>query len=93
VNSPAATILSISAKRCVNQSSAGGAPPKPAQLPPGQCSANDISHEEEEEERVAGCTEVIESGKTRGWTLKTAYCNRGYALTELREYDRVNSRA
>jgi tetratricopeptide (TPR) repeat protein len=63
----------------------GGALPDSARLPPGACSANDISHEE----RIAGCTAVIESGQATGWTLKTAYCNRGYALTELGEYDRV----
>jgi tetratricopeptide (TPR) repeat protein len=59
--------------------------PQAAQLPPGQCSANDITHQE----RIAGCTSAIESDKLSGWTLKTAYCNRGYALTELGEYDRV----
>jgi tetratricopeptide (TPR) repeat protein len=63
----------------------GGALPDSARLPPGACSANDISHEE----RIAGCTAVIESGQLTGWTLKTAYCNRGYALTELGQYDRV----
>jgi len=63
----------------------GGAAPEEVQLPPGQCSANDITHEE----RVAGCTEAIDSGKLTGWTLKTAYCNRGFALHELGEFDRI----
>jgi tetratricopeptide (TPR) repeat protein len=55
------------------------------QLPSGLCSANDITHEQ----RIAGCTASIESGTLTGWPLKVAYCNRGYALTELGEYDRV----
>lgn len=63
----------------------GGEIPKAVQLPPGLCSANDITHEE----RIAGCTAVIESGTLSGWPLQVAYCNRGQALTELREYDRV----
>ena len=63
----------------------GGEIPQAIQLPPGLCSANDITHEE----RIAGCTAVIDSGTLTGWPLKVAYCNRGYALTELREYDRV----
>lgn|GEM_PF-6571499 len=63
----------------------GGATPESAQLPPGKCSANDISHEE----RATGCAAVIESGKTTGWPLRIAYCNLGYALTELGDYDRV----
>jgi tetratricopeptide (TPR) repeat protein len=63
----------------------GGEVPKAIQLPPGPCSANDITHEE----RIAGCTTVIESGTLSGWPLQVAYCNRGQALTELREYDRV----
>jgi len=63
----------------------GGEVPEAIQLPPGPCSANDITHQE----RIAGCTAVIDSGKLTGWPLKVAYCNRGYALTELHEYDRV----
>lgn len=63
----------------------GGQLPQSAALPEGLCSANNITHEE----RVAGCTAVIESGNATGWTLKAAYCNRGYALTEMKEYDRV----
>ncbi|MEJ0077351.1 MAG: tetratricopeptide repeat protein [Alphaproteobacteria bacterium] len=59
--------------------------PKAIQLPPGPCSANDITHEQ----RVAGCTAAIDSGTLTGWPLKIAYCNRGYALTELGEFDRV----
>jgi tetratricopeptide (TPR) repeat protein len=63
----------------------GGEVPKTIQLPPGLCSANDITHEQ----RIAGCTEAIDSKTLTGWPLKVAYCNRGYALTELGEYDRV----
>jgi tetratricopeptide (TPR) repeat protein len=63
----------------------GGEIPKAVQLPSGLCSANDITHEQ----RIAGCTASIESGTLTGWPLKVAYCNRGYALTELGEYDRV----
>ena len=61
--------------------------PESAQLPPGPCSGEPetTSHQD----RIKGCTEVIDSGSLNGWTLKTAYCNRGYALTELGEYDRV----
>src|SRR3954454_5840526 len=63
----------------------GGEIPQAIQLPPGSCSANDITHEE----RIAGCTAVIDSATLTGWPLKVAYCNRGYAFTELGEYDRV----
>jgi tetratricopeptide (TPR) repeat protein len=63
----------------------GGEIPKAVQLPSGLCSANDITHEQ----RIAGCTASIESGTLTGWPLKVAYCNRGYALTELGDYDRV----
>jgi tetratricopeptide (TPR) repeat protein len=65
----------------------GGTPPESAKLPPGSCSGSveTTSHQD----RIKGCTEVIESGTYSGWTLKTAYCNRAYALTELGEYDRV----
>ncbi len=63
----------------------GGEIPKAVELPSGLCSANDITHEQ----RIAGCTASIESGTLTGWPLKVAYCNRGYALTELGEYDRI----
>jgi tetratricopeptide (TPR) repeat protein len=65
----------------------GGTPPESAKLPPGPCSgeADTTSHQD----RITGCTEAIDSGALKGWTLKTAYCNRAYALTELGEYDRV----
>jgi tetratricopeptide (TPR) repeat protein len=63
----------------------GGEIPKTVQLPSGPCSENDITHEQ----RIAGCNTSIESGTLTGWPLKVAYCNRGYALTELGEYDRV----
>jgi len=63
----------------------GGEVPVAIQLPPGSCSASDITHQE----RIAGCTAVIDSGTLTGWPLKVAYCNRGYALTELHQYDRV----
>jgi tetratricopeptide (TPR) repeat protein len=65
----------------------GGTPPESASLPPGPCSGEvaTTSHHD----RIKGCTDLIESGTYSGWTLKTAYCNRAYALTELGEYDRV----
>ena len=63
----------------------GGEIPKAVQLPSGLCSENDITHEQ----RIEGCTASIELGTLTGWPLKVAYCNRGYALTELGEYDRV----
>ena len=63
----------------------GGTTPKAAQLPPGKCSGESVSNEE----RLASCTAVIESGEASGFALKAAYCNRGYALTELKQYDRV----
>ncbi len=65
----------------------GGTPPESAKLPPGLCSgdADTTSHQD----RITGCSEVIDSGALSGWTLKTAYCNRAYALTELGEFDRV----
>jgi tetratricopeptide (TPR) repeat protein len=65
----------------------GGTPLGSAQLPPGLCSgvADTTSHQD----RIKGCTEVIDSGQYTGWTLKTAYCNRAYALTEIGEYDQV----
>jgi tetratricopeptide (TPR) repeat protein len=65
----------------------GGTPPDSAKLPAGLCSgaADTTSHED----RIKGCTEAIDSGTYSGWTLKTAYCNRAYALTELGDYDGV----
>jgi tetratricopeptide (TPR) repeat protein len=65
----------------------GGTPPESAKLPPGRCSGE--AEKTSDQDRIEGCTEVIKSGKYSGWTLKTAYCNRAYALTELGEYDRV----
>src|SRR5215216_4798046 len=41
------------------------------------------------EERIAGCSAIIESGREQGRALAIAYCNRGYALTEKRELDRA----
>ena len=55
------------------------------ELPPGKCSADNVSNEE----RAAGCSEVIESGKLSRGPLTIAYCNLGYALTEMGQYDRV----
>src|SRR3954451_10133302 len=39
--------------------------------------------------RIAGCTKVIEEKKETGRSLAIAYCNRGFALTEQREFDRA----
>lgn len=63
----------------------GGTIPQAVQLPAGPCSADVISHED----RIAGCTAVIDSGTLTGWPLKVTYCNRGYSLTELGRYDDV----
>jgi tetratricopeptide (TPR) repeat protein len=63
----------------------GGTIPESAQLPPGDCSANGISPQT----RAAACASVIEGGNLTGWTLRTAYCNRGTALTDVGHYDVV----
>jgi len=55
------------------------------QLPPGDCSADNVSNEQ----RAAGCAAVIANGRLAGATLEIAHCNLGYALTEMRQYDRV----
>jgi tetratricopeptide (TPR) repeat protein len=65
--------------------SLGAASVEALQLPPGKCSENNIS----DEERVAGCTAAIESGKLAAGPLTIAYCNLGYSLTELGQYVRV----
>ena len=65
--------------------SLGGKIPQALQLPPGPCSADVIAHED----RITGCTAVIDSGTVTGWPLKAVYCNRGYSLTELGRYDEV----
>jgi len=65
--------------------SIGGKIPQAVQPPPGPCSADVIAHED----RIAGCTAAIDAGTLTGWTLKAAYCNRGYSLTELGRYDDV----
>jgi tetratricopeptide (TPR) repeat protein len=55
------------------------------ELPPGPCSAEGISNEA----RADGCRQAIADGKLTGRTLMIAYCNLGYALTELGQYDGV----
>jgi tetratricopeptide (TPR) repeat protein len=54
-------------------------------LPPGQCSADGITNEA----RAAACTAEIASGTLTDAQRDTAYCNLGYALTEMSQYDRV----
>src|SRR5262245_46470083 len=39
--------------------------------------------------RLAGCTKIIDEKKETGRSLAVAYCNRGFALTEQREFDRA----
>jgi tetratricopeptide (TPR) repeat protein len=63
----------------------GGTIPASAALPPGDCSAEKISNEK----RAAACATLIDSGKVTGWTLRTAYCNRGAVMTDMGEYDAV----
>jgi hypothetical protein len=41
------------------------------------------------DERELGCSAVIESGRESGRGLSMAFCNRGHALIEKREYDRA----
>jgi hypothetical protein len=55
-----------------------------AQTPLDAC-ARDASHEE----RIAGCTSVLKARKVPTRALTAAYCNRAFALTELKQYDRV----
>ena len=47
------------------------------------CKARDVTNEE----RLAGCTAMIEAKTETGRSLAVAYCNRGFALTEKRELD------
>jgi tetratricopeptide (TPR) repeat protein len=67
-------------RRSVHQ--LGGTIPASAALPPGDCSENVPS-----EKRAAACAAVIKSGKLTGWTLRTAYCNRGTLLTDMGDYN------
>jgi hypothetical protein len=55
--------------------------------PEAACKALDASHEE----RIAGCTAIIDAKRETGRALALAYCNRGFALTEKRELDRALS--
>jgi hypothetical protein len=48
-----------------------------------KCQGRSVS----DDERIAGCTTVIEAGKESGHDLAVAYCNRGLALTGKRQLD------
>ena len=50
-----------------------------------QCISSEVSNEA----RVAACSAVIADRKSPRGHLVVAYCNRGYSLTELGQYDRV----
>src|SRR5262245_31622303 len=52
---------------------------------PNQCGALNAALDD----RIAGCTAVIEAKKETGRPLAIAYCNRGFALTERRELDKA----
>src|ERR1700754_113573 len=39
--------------------------------------------------RVTGCTTMIEAKQETGRSLAVAYCNRGFAFTEQRDFDRA----
>ena len=49
------------------------------------CKARGVSIDD----RLAGCTAMIDSQHETGRALAAAYCNRGYAFTEKRELDRA----
>jgi len=53
--------------------------------PVNACTNRNSSHDE----RIADCTAVINTKRSTGRTLATAYCNRGFALRERRELDRA----
>jgi len=36
--------------------------------------------------RITGCSKIIDDKKETGRALAVAYCNRGFALTEQREF-------
>ena len=48
-----------------------------------------ISRDGSPAERVSACTAVIEAKSESGRKLAAVYCNRGYGLTEQREYERA----
>ena len=52
---------------------------------PDQCAALNVALDD----RIAGCTAIIEAKKETGRALSIAYCNRGFALTERRELDKA----
>jgi hypothetical protein len=56
-----------------------------AQTPRDACTAPEASHEE----RIAGCTSILKARKVPTRALTVAYCNRAFALTELKQHDRV----
>src|ERR1051325_7943219 len=64
------------------------APPLTATLaaqgaPANACKARNATHDE----RITGCTKLIEAKTETGRSLAIAYCNRGFALTEKNELD------
>ncbi len=61
------------------------ATPEALQLPPGKCSETDVP----DAERAESCAAAIASGTLSSGALTIAYCNLGYSLTELGEFDQV----
>ena len=53
--------------------------------PEDSCKARGVSVDE----RLAGCTAMIDANRETGRSMAMAYCNRGFALTEKRELDRA----
>src|SRR4029077_9127697 len=55
--------------------------------PEDACKSPNASHDE----RIAGCTAIINAKRETGRELALAYCNRGFALTEKHELDRARA--
>src|SRR6188474_2019782 len=61
------------------------APASAANSAKDNCITQDISNEL----RVKSCSDVLKSRNVTNREQVVAYCNRGYSLTELGQYDRV----
>src|ERR1051325_7664050 len=75
------TVVPLTAQHAMAQSAPVMTPGAPAE----SCKAPNVSPDG----RVAGCNTLIESTKETGRGLAVAYCNRGFAYTELRDFDRA----
>src|SRR4051794_20555991 len=62
-------------------------PASAAAQSPAQCQAPAASPDE----RIAGCSAIIEAGQAKERALAVAYCNRGHAFTEKKELDRATA--